>query len=72
VLPPACVAQGVTTDGVKLSKTRRKRQQALADLLGHLEAERGGLDTAEDEAEITRCMRLLGGRAEEPGERRAG
>ena len=52
--------------------TRRKRQQALADLLDHLEAERGALDTAEDEAEITRYMRLLGGRAEEPGERRIG
>lgn len=52
--------------------TRRKRQQALADLLDHLEAERGALDTAEDEAEITRYMRLLGGRAEEPGERRVG
>jgi antitoxin component of MazEF toxin-antitoxin module len=52
--------------------TRRKRQQALADLLDRLEAERGVLDTAEDEAEITRYMRLLGGRAEEPGERRAG
>lgn len=52
--------------------TRRKRHQALADLLDHLEAERGALDTAEDEAEITRYMRLLGGRAEEPGERRVG
>ena len=52
--------------------TRRKRQQALADLLDRLEAERGVLDTAEDEAEITRYMRLLGGRAEEPGERRVG
>ena len=52
--------------------TMRRRQQALADLLDHLEAERGRLDTAEDEAEITRYMRLLGGRAEEPGERRVG
>ena len=52
--------------------TRRKRQQALADLLDHLAEERGRLDTPEDEAEIARYMRLLGGRAEEPGELRAG
>ena len=52
--------------------TRRRRQQALADLLDHLAAERGGLDTPEDEAEIARYMRLLGGMADEPGELRAG
>jgi antitoxin CcdA len=52
--------------------TRRKRQQALADLLDHLADERGRLDTPEDEAEIARYIRLLGGRAEEPGELRAG
>ncbi|MGO9080276.1 MAG: type II toxin-antitoxin system CcdA family antitoxin [Streptosporangiaceae bacterium] len=52
--------------------TRRKRQQALADLLDHLADERGRLDTPEDEAEIARYVRLLGGRAEESGERRAG
>jgi hypothetical protein len=52
--------------------TRCKRQQALADLLDHLADERDGLGTPEDEAEIARYMRLLGGRAEEPGERRAG
>jgi antitoxin component of MazEF toxin-antitoxin module len=52
--------------------TRRKRQQELADLLDQLAAERGGLDTPEDEAEITRYMHLLGGEAEVPGELRAG
>jgi antitoxin CcdA len=52
--------------------TRRKRQRALADLLGHLAEERGELDTAEDEAEIARYMRLLGGVADEPGGLRAG
>lgn len=52
--------------------TRRKRQQALADLLDHLADERGQLDTPEDAAEIARYMRLLGGMAEEPGELRAG
>ena len=52
--------------------TRRKRQQALADLLDRLADERGRLDTPEDEAEIARYIRLLGGRAEEPGELRAG
>jgi antitoxin CcdA len=51
--------------------TRRRRQQALANLLDHLAAERGSLDTPEDEAEITRYMRLLGGAADEPSGRRA-
>ena len=52
--------------------TRRKRQQALADLLDHLANERGQLDTLEDEAEIARYVRLLGGRAEGSEELRAG
>lgn len=52
--------------------TRRKRQQALVDLLGHLAEERGELDTPEDEAEIARYMRLLGGVADEPSGLRAG
>lgn len=52
--------------------TRRKRQQALADLLDHLADERGKLDTPEDQAEIARYMRLLGGMAGEPGELQAG
>jgi hypothetical protein len=52
--------------------TRRNRQQALADLLDHLADERGRLDTPEDEAEIARYMRLLGGVAEEPGGLRVG
>ncbi len=52
--------------------TRRKRQQALADLLDNLAGERGRLDTPEDEAEIARYMRLLGGMAEEPARRQAG
>jgi antitoxin CcdA len=52
--------------------TRRKQQQALADLLDRLADERGGLDTPEDEAEIGRYMRLLGGTTGESGELRAG
>jgi hypothetical protein len=52
--------------------TRRKRHQALADLLDHLADERGRLDAPEDEAEIARFMRLLGGMAGEPGELRVG
>lgn len=52
--------------------TRRRRQQALADLLDRLADERGQLDTPEDEAEIARYGRLLGGRAEGPEELRAG
>jgi antitoxin CcdA len=52
---------------------RRQRQQALTDLLDHLADERGKLDSPEDEAEIARYMRLLGGMAEESsGELRAG
>jgi hypothetical protein len=47
---------------------RRRRQQALGELLDHLAEERGRLDTPEDEAEIARYMRLLGGL---PGERDA-
>jgi hypothetical protein len=52
--------------------TRRRRHQALAGLLDSLADERGRLDTPEDEAEIARYMRLLGGAAEEPGKLRAG
>ena len=52
--------------------TRRKRQQALADLLDRLADERGSLDTPEDEAEIARYMRLLGGVTGEPGELQVG
>jgi Post-segregation antitoxin CcdA len=52
--------------------TRRRQQQALADLLDRLADERGGLDTPEDEAEIARYMRLLGGTTGESGELRAG
>ncbi|HXC82848.1 MAG TPA: type II toxin-antitoxin system CcdA family antitoxin [Trebonia sp.] len=51
---------------------RRKREQALGELLDHLALERGRLDSPEDEAEIARYMRLLGGVAEESGELRAG
>jgi hypothetical protein len=51
---------------------RRKRQQALASLLDRLADERGRLDTPEDEAEIARYMRLLGGVTEEPSELQAG
>jgi antitoxin CcdA len=51
---------------------RRRREQALADLLDHLAEERGRLDSPEDEAEIARYMRLLGGVTEEPGGLRVG
>jgi hypothetical protein len=52
--------------------TRRRRQRALADFLDRLADERGRLDTPEDEAEIARYMRLLGGMIDEPGDLRAG
>ena len=77
-LVEAMEADGGTTLSAEVNSalraefTRRKRQQALEDLLDHLADERGKLDTPEDEAEIARYMRLLGGRAEEPGELRAG
>ncbi len=50
---------------------RRRRQQALTQLLDHLAEERGSLDTPEDEAEIARYMRLLGGEADESDALRA-
>jgi hypothetical protein len=77
-LVEAMEADGGTTlsaevnSAVRAEFTRRKRQQALEDLLDHLADERGRLDTPEDEAEIARYMRLLGGRGAEPGELRAG
>ncbi|HYZ55845.1 MAG TPA: type II toxin-antitoxin system CcdA family antitoxin [Streptosporangiaceae bacterium] len=51
---------------------RRRRQQALGGLLDHLARERGSLDTPEDEAEIARYMRLLGGLPDESDTLRAG
>ena len=77
-LVAALEAKGGTTLSAEVNSAlraefaRRKRQQALGDLLDHLAAERGGLGTPEDEAEIARYMRLLGGMAEEPGELRVG
>ena len=77
-LVAAMEAEGGTTLSAEVNSalraefTRRKRQQALADLLDHLADERGRLDTPEDEAEIARYMRLLGGVAEEPRGLRVG
>lgn len=76
-LVAALEAEGSTTLSAEVNSalraefTRRKRAEALADLLDHLADERGGLDTAEDEAEIGRYMRLLGGVADNSGGRRA-
>jgi uncharacterized protein (DUF4415 family) len=47
---------------------RRMRNKALGEFLDRLAAERGALDTPEDEAEIQRHMRNLGGRPDEPWE----
>jgi len=44
---------------------RRLRNMALGEFLDRLDAERGALDSPEDEAEIRRHMRLLGGRPDE-------
>ncbi|MGA3217458.1 MAG: type II toxin-antitoxin system CcdA family antitoxin [Acidimicrobiales bacterium] len=46
---------------------RRRRHRALGELLDRLAAEDGPLGTAEDEAEVARFMRLLGGPAEADG-----
>ncbi len=76
-LVAALEAEGGTTLSAEVNSalraefTRRKRAQALADLLDRLSDERGTLTTAEDEAEIARYMRLLGGVADEHGELRA-
>jgi Post-segregation antitoxin CcdA len=77
-LVEAVEADGRTTLSAEVNSalraefTRRKRQQALADLLDRLADERGSLDTPEDETEIARYMRLLGGVTEEPGELQVG
>ena len=77
-LVAALAAEGGSTLSAEVNSAlraefaRRKREQALADLLDHLADERGRLDAPEDEAEIARYMRLLGGMAEEPGELQAG
>ena len=48
---------------------RRRRWRALGALLDRLADEEGPLDTPEDEAEIARYMRLLGGASDgdQPG-----
>ncbi len=77
-LVAALEAEGGTTLSAEVNAAlraefaRRKRQQALAELLDHLADDRGKLDTPEDEAEIARYMRLLGGVVDEPGELRVG
>jgi hypothetical protein len=60
-LVAAMEADGSTTLSAEVNSALR----GLAD-------ERGSLDTPEDEAEIARYMRLLGGVTEEPGELRVG
>ncbi|ONH29933.1 hypothetical protein BL253_15670 [Pseudofrankia asymbiotica] len=52
---------------------RRRRRRALRALLDRLDQQDGPLDTAEDQEEIARYMRLLGGpvgEAEQPAARR--
>jgi hypothetical protein len=69
---PDTTLSGELNSALRAELTRRRQQQALADLLDHLAEERGRLDTPEDEAEIARYMRLLGGVTEESSELRAG
>ena len=70
--PARSAGRAEVNSALRAEFTRRKRQQALADLLDHLADERGELDTAEDQAEIARYMRLLGGVADEPGQSQVG
>jgi post-segregation antitoxin (ccd killing protein) len=48
-------------DALRNELASRRRQRALAEFLDHLEQAEGPLNTSEDEAEIQRFMRLLGG-----------
>lgn len=48
-------------EAIRHEVARRRREHALQALLGRLDAEAGALDTEEDEREIARFMRLLGG-----------
>ncbi|MGH3480340.1 MAG: type II toxin-antitoxin system CcdA family antitoxin [Pseudonocardiaceae bacterium] len=54
-------------DAVRRELARLRRHEALGALLDRLAAERGPLDTAEDEAEMRRFAELLGGSAEADG-----
>lgn len=57
-------AEGLSSqvnDAIRVEVERRRRQRALEMLLEHLERSDGPLDAEEDEAEILRFMRLLGG-----------
>jgi uncharacterized protein (DUF4415 family) len=49
---------------------KRMRNRALGEFLDRLDAERGPLNTPEDEEEIRRYMIMLGGDPDEPGEER--
>ena len=48
-------------EAVRAEIDRRRQRQALATLLARLDEQDGPLATANDEAEIARFMRLLGG-----------
>ena len=50
-------------EAVRLEVERRRRNHALGELLARLERLDGPLDSADDEAEIARFARLLGGTA---------
>ena len=50
-------------EAIRTAFERRRHQQALENFLDHLDAVHGPLDTEEDEREIARFMRLLGGSA---------
>lgn len=50
-------------EAVRHEVERRRRELHLRGLIARLEREDGPLDSAEDEAAVTRYMRLLGGPA---------
>ena len=66
LLPFQANAEGLSAQvnaAIRHEIGRRRRQRALAELLERMETEAGPLDSPDDEAEITRFMRLLGGEA---------
>ncbi|WP_250287196.1 MULTISPECIES: hypothetical protein [unclassified Frankia] len=53
--------------GIRNGPVRDCRHRALGDMLDRLAAERGALDTVEDQEETARFVRLLGGMSDGTG-----
>lgn len=59
---------GRVNEALRSDLAQRRRHRALGTLLKELDERHGPLDTADDEAEIRRLTRLLGGAADEAEE----